>query len=59
MNVTKAALAYSTELIKAKKLNEAVEILSWAEDFEKTTELGPVFAEQISRLKEAAKETKQ
>jgi hypothetical protein len=29
--------------------------LSWAEEFEKKTELGPTFTEQIASLKEAAR----
>jgi len=54
MNVTEAAFAYGAELIKAKRFADALRVLSWAEDFEETTELGPVYTEQISQLKEAA-----
>ena len=58
-NVTKSALALSEEWIKAKKFTEAEKILSWADEFEKKTELGPVYTEQISRLRRAAKERTQ
>ena len=53
-NVTEAALAFGEGLIKERKYNEAKKILSWAEEYEKTTELGSVFGERISRLKETA-----
>jgi tetratricopeptide (TPR) repeat protein len=56
-NVTLAALAYGNEMIKSENFTEAKRILRWAEEFEKKTELGPVFTLQISQLKEAA-ETK-
>ena len=53
-NVTQAAIVYSEEMINAKNFREALRILSWAEDFEKKTELGPVHAEQLSQLKAEA-----
>ena len=59
MNVTKAALVYSEELIRAKEFNDAVKILDWADDFEKTTDLGSVFTERISQLRDAAREVGQ
>jgi hypothetical protein len=54
-NVTATALTYSDLLIKSGSFSEAQKWLSWAEEFEKKTELGPVFTEQIASLKEAAK----
>lgn len=53
-NVTQAALVYSQEMIKAKKFKDAKRMLSWAEAFERKTELGPVYTEQITQLKAAA-----
>jgi len=46
-------------LIKTKKFKETTKILNWVEEFEKMTELGPVYTEQIARLREAVKEQKQ
>ncbi|MBL7075689.1 tetratricopeptide repeat protein [candidate division KSB1 bacterium] len=53
-NVTSTALHYSNILIKSERFSEANKILTWAEEFEKKTELGPVFTDQIAKLKEAA-----
>lgn len=54
-NVTATALKYSELLIQGGSFSEAQKWLSWAEEFEKTTELGPAFTEQIAGLKEAAR----
>ena len=54
-NVTATALTYSDLLIKSGRFAEAQGWLSWAEEFEKKTELGPAFTEQIARLKVAAR----
>ncbi len=55
-NVTATALTYSDLLIKSGSFSEAQKWLSWAEEFEKKTELGPTFTEQIASLKEAARQ---
>lgn len=54
-NVTATALTYSDLLIKSGRFSEAQNYLNWAEEFEKKTELGPAFKEQIAALKEAAR----
>lgn len=54
-NVTAAALLYSDVLIKSGSFAEAQRWLSWAEAFEKKTEFGPAFTEQIRNLKDAAR----
>ena len=54
-NITQSALVLGEELIKAEEYTEANQILNWAEAFERNTELGPVYTEEIARLKEAAK----
>ena len=53
-NVTAAAVAYSTWLIKANKFSDARQWLSWAENLERQTELGPVFTGKIAELRKAA-----
>ena len=53
-NVTAAAVTYSTWLINAKKFNDAKYWLSWAENLERQTELGPVFTGKIAELRKAA-----
>jgi hypothetical protein len=50
-NITYSAIVYSQNMIDAGHLNEAARMLNWAEGFEKKTELGPVYTEQISQLK--------
>ena len=55
-NVTAAALRHSQALIEAGRASEAYKMLTWAERFEKKTELGPVSTEHIQKLKEAAKQ---
>jgi tetratricopeptide (TPR) repeat protein len=54
-NVTALALAYSEALLESGLASEAFEILTWAEQFEKKTDLGPIFSERIELLKEAAR----
>ncbi len=54
-NVTAAALLYSEVLIKSGSFAEAQRWLHWAEAFEKKTEFGPAFTEQIRNLKDAAR----
>ena len=58
-NITRSALVFSEELIEAKKAAEAMKILNWAEEFERRTELGPVFTEEIARLKKRVGEEDQ
>lgn len=53
-NITATALTYSDLLIKSGRFSEGQTWLNWAEKFEKKTEFGPAFTEQIARLKEAA-----
>jgi tetratricopeptide (TPR) repeat protein len=55
-NVTATALTYSGLLIKYGSFAEAQKWLNWAEEFEKKTEFGPSFTEQIASLKEAARQ---
>jgi hypothetical protein len=54
-NITATALTYSDLLIKSGSFSEAQKWLSWAEEFERKTEFGPAFTEQIASLKEAAR----
>lgn len=54
-NVTATALTYSEALIKSGDFSEAQKWLSWAEEFEKKTQFGPAFQEQIASLQEAAR----
>lgn len=51
-NITAAALRYSEVLIESGQTDRAREMLSWAERFEKATEIGPQFSERIDRLRE-------
>jgi hypothetical protein len=55
-NITATALTHSDLLIKSGSFSEAQKWLSWAEEFEKKTELGPAFTEQIASLREAARQ---
>ncbi len=55
-NITAAALSYSEALIESGQKNRAREMLSWAEKFEKATEIGPQFPERIRRLRERVPE---
>jgi len=58
-NVTEAAVVYGEVLIREGKLAEAEKILNRAEDFEKMTEQGSVFMEQIRLLRETLEVQKQ
>jgi hypothetical protein len=58
-NITLMALAYSESLIRAKQYAKADGILNWVETFEKKTELGPVYSERISELKDLTRHEKQ
>jgi len=53
-NITLAALAYAEELIQARRFTEAEKVLSWAEQFEEETELGPIHSERVSHLRGVA-----
>lgn len=55
-NVTALALVYSKALLESKRASEAYEMLTWAKQFENKTDLGPVFSEQIERLRETAQQ---
>ncbi len=59
LNVTRAALAYCDALIQKKQYDLALETLDWTEEFEKVTEPGSMFTEQISLLRDLAEERKQ
>jgi tetratricopeptide (TPR) repeat protein len=53
-DVTYAALALAEEMIGEGKLKMAEKTLNWAEEFEKRTELGPVYTRRIAELRDAA-----
>jgi hypothetical protein len=53
-NITAAAMRYSKTLIESGRASEVFQMLKWAQAFEEKTVLGPVSAEQIEELKEAA-----
>lgn len=53
-NVTSLVLRYSGALIESDRKSEAFKWLTWVEQFQNVTELGPAFTEQIEELKEAA-----
>ncbi len=55
-NITAAVLAYSNLLINAGSFTEAQSWLSWVEEFEKKTEVGPSFTAQIASLRNAAQQ---
>jgi hypothetical protein len=54
-NISAAGLKYVQDLIDAKRFSEARKMLSWIENFESKTELGPVSTEEIARLREKSK----
>jgi hypothetical protein len=54
-NISAAALKYAQDLIDANRLPEARAMISWVEEFESKTELGPVSAEEIARLREKSR----
>ncbi len=49
--VTHSALVYAEELLDAGRLDEAENTVSWAEDFEKRTELGPAYVDRIAEIR--------
>ncbi len=55
-NITSMALSYCDELIEIGKLEKALEVLNWAEEFETITVLGPVSTEEISQRRKLVKE---
>jgi tetratricopeptide (TPR) repeat protein len=52
--VTAAALQYADALISTKRIPEALDMLKWAEEFEKKTVAGPRYADAIKNLRQAA-----
>ena len=57
-NVTHAALVYAEALMKEDRDAEADRWVRWADRVDKESELGPVFTEQVSHLKEEIAKTK-
>lgn len=53
--LSRIALTYSSELMKANRQNEAEATLKWLEKFEKNIEIGPVSTEEIRRLRDGAR----
>jgi hypothetical protein len=51
-NVTETAILYGESLLKANRLPEANRWATWADELDRKAELGPVFTERISQLKE-------
>ncbi len=49
--VTHAALVYAEDMLETGKLVEAGRIASWAEGFEKRTELGPTYVDRIAEIR--------
>ncbi len=54
-NVTYSAIVYAEEKVKDRRLADAEAMLRWAEDFERSTELGPVFTHEIAALRQAVR----
>lgn len=50
-NITWSAIAYAQELIGAGRTREAADVLTWADTFERATELGPALTGEIERLR--------
>jgi hypothetical protein len=50
-NITATALAYCALLIETNRLSEAERWLTWAEELESKSELGPTYTERIAQLK--------
>ncbi len=55
-NITDLALSYCKALLESKRASEAFKMLTWAEQFEHKTELGPIFTEDIEQLKKIAQQ---
>ncbi len=51
-NVTLTAVLYGELLLEANRIAEANHWTIWADELDKTAELGPVFTERIAQLKE-------
>jgi hypothetical protein len=51
-NVTETAILYGESLLKANRLPAANRWADWADELDKKAELGPVFTERITQLKE-------
>ncbi len=51
-NVTESAIRCSETFLDARQFSEASRWLLWADELDKRSELGPVFAERIARLQE-------
>jgi hypothetical protein len=45
---------FCVEGVGAGRINEILDRLAWAEEFESNTELGPAYAERISELQRLA-----
>jgi hypothetical protein len=52
-NISAAGLKYAESLVETKRFAEAGELLSWLENFEAGTELGPVSEETIAELRKS------
>lgn len=50
-NITSGAMAYAHELIKARRLTDAGDVLTWIEGFERSAELGPTFTKEIEQMR--------
>ena len=50
-NVTWAAITYARELMSDGRVREADDALTWADGFERNTELGTAFTEEIEELR--------
>jgi tetratricopeptide (TPR) repeat protein len=55
-NITELALKYSKTLLESGNPRQAYEMLTWAEEFEQKTVLGPCLSDQIEELKETARQ---
>ena len=53
-NIAAAALRYCEELIQAGHTSQALKMLRWVEEFENSTELGPVSAKKVEELRNRA-----
>jgi hypothetical protein len=50
-NVTETAIAYAASLIASKRSHAAERWIAWAEELDRSAELGPVFTERIAVAK--------
>jgi hypothetical protein len=51
-NVTETAILYSESLLKANRFPDANRWANWADELDRKAELGPVFTERITQLRE-------